>query len=52
MKTTTQEPAIIRVHFATALTSGRHPCWRRIDTGERIGLSREDYQADDWEIMP
>jgi len=32
--------------------SGNVPRWRRIDTGEAVGLHAYDYQADDWEVMP
>lgn len=28
------------------------PVWRRIDSGEARGLSKLDYQAEDWEVMP
>lgn len=30
----------------------QRPCWRRIDTGELVGLSASDYLADDWTVMP
>lgn len=28
------------------------PCWREVRSGRRIGLSRVDYEANDWEILP
>jgi len=28
------------------------PCWRRIDTGEIVGLHSYDYIANDWQVMP
>jgi hypothetical protein len=29
----------------------RHP-WLRLDTGEEVTLTRFDYLAEDWEVMP
>lgn len=29
----------------------KHPVWRRIDTGEQVGLNWYDYEAKDWEVM-
>ncbi len=28
------------------------PCWREARSGKRVGLSRADYEARDWEILP
>lgn len=36
----------------TTSSIDNRPVWRRIDTGELIGLHSYDYAADDWEVMP
>ncbi len=36
----------------SASVGGRSPVWRFIDTGEVRGMTREDYEADDWEVIP
>lgn len=35
---------------STVTTSGHR--WRDIQNGNPTGLSKEDYLADDWEVMP
>lgn len=28
------------------------PMWRALDTGAPLGITREDYLADDWQVLP
>lgn len=40
------------LHLGTSSGMLPQPQWRRIDTGEPMGLSEFDYLATDWEVMP
>lgn len=40
------------LHLGEAPGAISRPQWRRIDTGDAVGLARHEYLAEDWEAMP